>query len=115
MANRPSSLIFFFNDTATTEIYPLSLHDALPIYRNHAATVKSVAGTEIGGAVIRSPPVKCLARPTFPAMSVVPVIVPGFAHPARYFIFPSHRRGCVSYIRAGPPAGGGAARAGGSP
>src|SRR5258708_11032289 len=23
--------IFFFNDTATTEIYPLSLHDALPI------------------------------------------------------------------------------------
>src|SRR2546430_12028960 len=25
-------LFFFFNDTATTEIYPLSLHDALPIY-----------------------------------------------------------------------------------
>src|ERR1039457_6936832 len=25
------SLLFFFNDTATTEIYPLSLHDALPI------------------------------------------------------------------------------------
>src|SRR5256885_17227724 len=24
---------FFFNDTATTEIYPLSLHDALPICR----------------------------------------------------------------------------------
>src|SRR6201982_4207036 len=23
---------FFFNDTATTEIYPLSLHDALPIF-----------------------------------------------------------------------------------
>src|SRR2546426_9381430 len=27
----PSSLFFFFNDTATTEIYTLSLHDALPI------------------------------------------------------------------------------------
>src|ERR1035441_879481 len=27
---------FFFNDTATTEIYTLSLHDALPIY--HLAT-----------------------------------------------------------------------------
>src|SRR5690349_22360306 len=26
-------VIFFFNDTATTEIYTLSLHDALPIYR----------------------------------------------------------------------------------
>src|SRR2546426_7067825 len=26
---------FFFNDTATTEIYTLSLHDALPIYHHH--------------------------------------------------------------------------------
>src|SRR6266566_10008290 len=26
------SCIFFFNDTATTEIYTLSLHDALPIW-----------------------------------------------------------------------------------
>src|SRR5689334_24007920 len=25
-------MYFFFNDTATTEIYTLSLHDALPIY-----------------------------------------------------------------------------------
>ena len=28
-----ASLSFFFNDTATTEIYTLSLHDALPISR----------------------------------------------------------------------------------
>src|SRR5258706_14786856 len=28
----PSRTLFFFNDTATTEIYTLSLHDALPIY-----------------------------------------------------------------------------------
>ena len=26
-------IFFFFNDTATTEIYTLSLHDALPILR----------------------------------------------------------------------------------
>src|SRR5690348_18473349 len=26
---------FFFNDTATTEIYTLSLHDALPIFGDH--------------------------------------------------------------------------------
>src|ERR1035437_10988142 len=26
------AVFFFFNDTATTEIYTLSLHDALPIY-----------------------------------------------------------------------------------
>ena len=25
-------VVFFFNDTATTEIYTLSLHDALPIF-----------------------------------------------------------------------------------
>src|SRR5205814_8579425 len=36
--SRPTSAIyqlFFFNDTATTEIYTLSLHDALPIYAGH--------------------------------------------------------------------------------
>src|SRR5258707_2216525 len=42
----PSSVhlffIFFFNDTATTEIYTLSLHDALPI---------AIAGTSMGGLV----------------------------------------------------------------
>src|SRR3712207_8584861 len=33
-------LFFFFNDTATTEIYTLSLHDALPIFRlAHAGDV----------------------------------------------------------------------------
>src|SRR5258707_10421672 len=30
-----SSFFFFFNDTATTEIYTLSLHDALPIFTPH--------------------------------------------------------------------------------
>src|SRR2546425_12762330 len=28
----PCTCLFFFNDTATTEIYTLSLHDALPIW-----------------------------------------------------------------------------------
>ena len=32
-------MCFFFNDTATTEIYTLSLHDALPI------SILEVAGT----------------------------------------------------------------------
>src|SRR5256885_5018191 len=31
VAQHPFSFFFFFNDTATTEIYTLSLHDALPI------------------------------------------------------------------------------------
>src|SRR2546430_11130147 len=31
------SIFFFFNDTATTEIYTLSLHDALPIFSRQFA------------------------------------------------------------------------------
>src|SRR5947209_16471729 len=38
----PSILpFFFFNDTATTEIYTLSLHDALPILRGESAEAQS--------------------------------------------------------------------------
>src|SRR2546430_6877369 len=39
--------LFFFNDTATTEIYTLSLHDALPISATPACntTPRSTAGT----------------------------------------------------------------------
>src|SRR2546430_3173052 len=32
MLSSPGFFFFFFNDTATTEIYTLSLHDALPIF-----------------------------------------------------------------------------------
>src|ERR1039457_1312160 len=39
---RRSSLIFF-NDTATTEIYTLSLHDALPIRRRSISITKTSA------------------------------------------------------------------------
>src|SRR2546430_17453951 len=31
MARAPTSTFFVFNDTATTELYPLALHDAFPI------------------------------------------------------------------------------------
>src|SRR5437588_10399280 len=40
MLSAPSYILFylfFFNDTATTEIYTLSLHDALPILRARRA------------------------------------------------------------------------------
>src|SRR3712207_7517047 len=56
-------MFFFFNDTATTEIYTLSLHDALPIYYtrqeddaspkaagpSYVPTGAIVVGTEIRG------------------------------------------------------------------
>src|SRR3989441_9189781 len=47
------SYIFFFNDTATTEIYTLSLHDALPIF----STVPSFdTGNEIKAGTSMSAP-----------------------------------------------------------
>src|SRR2546430_9557466 len=38
------SHFFFFNDTATTEIYTLSLHDALPIYHHQPVGLIGVTG-----------------------------------------------------------------------
>src|SRR5687768_18097733 len=35
-------ILFFFNDTATTEIYTLSLHDALPIYLSRRLDDKEI-------------------------------------------------------------------------
>src|SRR2546430_6009822 len=36
---------FFFNDTATTEIYTLSLHDALPIYPHSAVVTNGTSNS----------------------------------------------------------------------
>src|SRR5438552_9798546 len=41
---RRSGFIFFFNATATTEIYTLSLHDALPIYAHFLEDGEPVVG-----------------------------------------------------------------------
>src|SRR5688572_32176266 len=45
-------ILFFFNDTATTEIYTLSLHDALPISADAAA---SRCGEAVGASSICMP------------------------------------------------------------
>src|SRR5256885_7930171 len=39
---------FFFNDTATTEIYTLSLHDALPIFLRRCPGKDAVGGVDGG-------------------------------------------------------------------
>src|SRR2546422_8796731 len=44
MIRPPPRSFFFFNDTATTEIYTLSLHDALPILL--AQVVRNLLGKE---------------------------------------------------------------------
>src|SRR2546425_13130330 len=48
-------LFFFFNDTATTEIYTLSLHDALPISRAlpHDAGLGALRRSQQGGSALR--------------------------------------------------------------
>src|SRR3712207_8469718 len=42
-----SCIFFFFNDTATTEIYTLSLHDALPIFHDVTITLGLLALTQL--------------------------------------------------------------------
>src|SRR5258708_28390173 len=46
-------MFFFFNDTATTEIYTLSLHDALPIYLSQQS--KTWADTIKSGTTVKWP------------------------------------------------------------
>src|SRR2546422_8287136 len=41
-----SCTFFFFNDTATTEIYTLSLHDALPIFHVQIVFFTTTTGSE---------------------------------------------------------------------
>src|SRR2546430_6207349 len=43
--------VFFFNDTATTEIYTLSLHDALPISRAPPRAIRRRSGGSRGRTV----------------------------------------------------------------
>src|SRR6266446_7209016 len=47
---------FFFNDTATTEIYTLSLHDALPIWESPRGRLRLVRAPDDLNAVIAEVP-----------------------------------------------------------
>src|SRR5258708_26974252 len=65
-------LFFFFNDTATTEIYTLSLHDALPIFE---------ASHDLGAG----------AAQTFLRV-ILPLSIPGLIAGAEMFEPPRRRR-----------------------
>src|SRR6266536_2920519 len=60
---------FFFNDTATTEIYTLSLHDALPICAVAAALLRGRTGTQ-------APPPGSPGQPPPADPGLVPLTVP---------------------------------------
>src|SRR2546430_13722099 len=49
----PTYVFLFFNDTATTEIYTLSLHDALPISEQQVAAHADEGGDRAGECVPR--------------------------------------------------------------
>src|SRR3712207_9527265 len=56
---------FFFNDTATTEIYTLSLHDALPISApatRRPATSTTPSSRPRGSSCSSSTPTRCRIR-----------------------------------------------------
>src|SRR5207237_9243676 len=48
-------IFFFFNDTSTTDIYTLSLHDALPICAADSTVVVKADGLAAGKGVIVAP------------------------------------------------------------
>src|SRR5471030_2446211 len=49
-----SVVVFFFNDTATTEIYTLSLHDALPISGCRCRSWPRCPSTRLSASAVRS-------------------------------------------------------------
>src|SRR2546422_11536315 len=76
-----SSLFFFFNDTATTEIYTLSLHDALPILSRCTPLLRLITSTPWSAAYtipVKSRPaeVRNVESTTFTARSVTYRLTP---------------------------------------
>src|SRR5688572_32723141 len=55
---------FFFNDTATTEIYTLSLHDALPIWPKRRRRRRCAATSFAGRSSMGYPSAGTAANPT---------------------------------------------------
>src|SRR5258706_2961308 len=57
------TFFFFFNDTATTEIYTLSLHDALPISQLPRASANAHVATTSPAAMLGSSCARCVSEP----------------------------------------------------
>src|SRR6266496_4290597 len=66
------TIFFFFNDTATTEIYTLSLHDALPIF---AGLKSNTTSPPTGGSSTQ----RSIAGTCAPAMPAMPMATPAAA------------------------------------
>src|SRR3712207_7697566 len=64
--------MFFFNDTATTEIYTLSLHDALPISHSPNASRRPRVAAGASVRVRGASPVDVLVRTSSDVLMVAP-------------------------------------------
>src|SRR5260370_25581324 len=99
---------FFFNDTATTEIYTLSLHDALPISSPRATRSSWTGPTRCRSARAWSPPRGASGRPRAgsarPAARAHESIAA--VHPAAGRHLPPHRRDRPGRPRRLPTARG---------
>src|SRR5256884_690645 len=101
---------FFFNDTATTEIYTLSLHDALPIYHYESADPRqseTVSGRRRAAIPNRSIPrdviLEC-ARDSSESLELVAAASCSAASPCHLRVawpWAPHRRECA---RLPPPS-----------
>src|SRR3712207_7630141 len=76
-------IFFFFNDTATTEIYTLSLHDALPISRRSTGWSGRGASRRSGGCRRTTGAPATTSSPRRGASSSAPRSPPGAATPDR--------------------------------
>src|SRR2546422_10771407 len=101
---------FFFNDTATTEIYTLSLHDALPIYSRHLAPKASAlpgCATPRGCRILRLRPWHGQRRRTgkFPVKSDLPaLLISGIKLPSFHCFTRRLRFGAAPQILPSLPA-----------
>src|SRR5216683_5860989 len=77
-SQKASYRFFFFNDTATTEIYTLSLHDALPIPRVSRLSQRLLILRF--PSEVRARPVQPFAAKRSASQEVCPLLVPDFSH-----------------------------------
>src|SRR5258708_36272257 len=101
------SFFFFFNDTATTEIYTLSLHDALPISASSAGRGRRCFSCTSPPHPTRHPRpgshLRCRTRPPYPPRSLhvgARVDQHDADHPARGASHPA----CQTPTRDQPPS-----------
>src|SRR5256886_14745106 len=79
---------FFFNDTATTEIYTLSLHDALPIF---LSLLGGIAGLLAGSALAALVQVASPLPARVTGWSVAVALGLGISVGIVFGVYPAHR------------------------